>query len=268
MSYHGATQLEKVSESRWSGELARNWDIVGNTNGGYMQAIAARASSLAAGGRDPVAVNGHFTRPGHTGPIEVETEVVRNGRRFSVVRSRMFQDDAVVLETLGTYVEPATNDPDIILSDGVPPDLSPPDQSTRALPSDGAAFPPPLMGELDIRLSESTAATLTGSPPGIALIEGWFRLLDDEPLDPFAMILAADAFPPTTFAANLPVGWTPTLELSVHIRSPRTRGWLRCQFRSHYVTGGFIEEDGLFWDEQDRLVAQSRQLALVSKPSP
>lgn len=268
MSYHSATHLDQISETRWSGELAANWDIVGNTNGGYMQAIAARASSLAVAGRDPVAINGHFTKPGHTGPIEIETEVIRKGRRFSVVRSRMFQDGAVVLETLGTYVEPSEDDVDIILSDGRPPDLPSPQDSFRPVPADDTPFPPPLMGELDLRLGPSTAATLMGTPSGEALIEGWFRLLDDEPLDPFAMILASDAFPPTTFAANLPVGWTPTLELSVHLRFPRTQGWLRCQFKSHYVTGGFIEEDGLFWDEQDRLVAQSRQLALVSQPDP
>lgn len=268
MSYAEATQVQRLAENRWSGSLAENWDIVGNTNGGYMQAIAARASSETVGGRVPVAVNGHFTKPGHTGPIEVETEIVRNGRRFSVVRSRMLQDDATVLETLGTYVEPASDDPDIILSKGVPPDLPSPDQLPRTLPSQHDPFPPPSMGEIDIRLAPYVTDALTGTPPGKALVEGWFHLLDDEPMDPFALIVASDAFPPTTFVANLPIGWTPTLELSVHVRLPRTQGWLRCQFRSHYVTGGFIEEDGLFWDDQDRLVAQSRQLALVSQTSP
>ena len=44
-----------------------------------------------------------------------------------------------------------------------------------------------------------------------------------------------------------------------------TPGWLRCQFTTRFVTGGFLEEDGEIWDAEDRLVAQSRQLALVPR---
>lgn len=264
MKFREATEVEAVGEGLWSARLAEDWDIVGNTNGGYMQAISARASSMAVGGRDPVSVTGHFTRPGYTGPITIETEVIRHGRRFSVVRARMIQDDSIILETLGTFREPSDNDSVIILSDGHPPDLPPVADCPRAIGQGDAPFPPPLMDQLDVRLGPHAAETLLGRPPGKAIIEGWFRLLDGERLDPFATILAADAFPPTTFAANLPVGWTPTLELTVHIRNPRASGWLRCQFKSHFITGGYIEEDGLFWDEDDRLVAQSRQLALVS----
>jgi hypothetical protein len=40
---------------------------------------------------------------------------------------------------------------------------------------------------------------------------------------------------------------------------------LRCKFATHFVTGGFLEEDGEIWDPAGRLVAQSRQLALVPR---
>ncbi|KAA3637378.1 MAG: thioesterase family protein, partial [Armatimonadetes bacterium] len=96
-------------------------------------------------------------------------------------------------------------------------------------------------------------------------LEGWFRLLAGEPLDAHALLLASDAFPPTAFAAGLPIGWTPTIELTVHVRDPHVQGWIRCEFRSRFVSGGYIEEDGLFWDESGQLVAQSRQLAMVSR---
>ncbi len=78
-------------------------------------------------------------------------------------------------------------------------------------------------------------------------------------------MLASDAFPPAVFNANLPFKWTPTLDLTVHIRDPWPTGWLKCHFRTRFVTGGLLEEDGEFWDEEDNLVAQSRQLALVPR---
>jgi acyl-CoA thioesterase len=265
MNFREATDVEAVGEGQWRGELAEDWDILGNTNGGYMQAISARASSMAVEGRDPVSVTGHFTRPGHTGPVEIETEVVRHGRRFSVVRARMIQDDSVILETLGTFRLPPSEASEILLSDIDPPDIPSANRCIPLTAAIDAPFPPPLMDQIDLRLTPDLAETFMGSAAGKkALVEGWFALKNNEELDPFALILTCDSFPPTAFAANFPVGWTPTLELTVHIRNPRTTGWLKCQFKSHFITGGFIEEDGLIWDEDGRLVAQSRQLSLVS----
>ncbi len=71
--------------------------------------------------------------------------------------------------------------------------------------------------------------------------------------------------PPTAFNARLPIGWTPTVELTAHIRARPAPGWLRCAFTTNYVTNGFLEEDGVIWDQAGTLVAQSRQLALVPR---
>jgi acyl-CoA thioesterase len=76
------------------------------------------------------------------------------------------------------------------------------------------------------------------------------------------MLLAVDAFPPTIFNAHLPIAWTPTLELTAHVRGLPEPGWLRCRFSTRFISGGMLEEDGDIWDESGRLVAQSRQLAL------
>ena len=80
-------------------------------------------------------------------------------------------------------------------------------------------------------------------------------------------MLGIDSFPPTIFNAKLPVGWVPTLELTAHLRARPVPGWLRCVFTTRFVTGGFLEEDGELWDGTGRLVAQSRQLALVPRES-
>ena len=96
-------------------------------------------------------------------------------------------------------------------------------------------------------------------------MRGWFRLRDGEPIDTVALVLAVDAFPPTVFNARLPVAWTPTVELTAHVRSRPSPGWLRCAFTTRCVTGGFLEEDGVLWDDTGTLVAQSRQLALIPR---
>jgi acyl-CoA thioesterase len=264
MKFREATAVRRTGDQTWDTQFAENWDIMGNTNGGYMLSVASRAASEVTGGRHPVTITGHYTRPGHTGPATARTEVVRSGRRFSVVRTSLYQDDAVVLDTLGTFVEPGGESPGVILSDAEPVDLPPPEECVLAVPGGDAPLPPPSVGQVEMRLDPRMAELFQGNPLGEPVVLGWIRLKDGEPLDSHALIMAADAFPPTTFNAGLPVGWTPTLELTVHIRFPEASGWIRCEFRSRFVSGGFIEEDGLFWDEQNLLVAQSRQLALVS----
>ena len=126
-------------------------------------------------------------------------------------------------------------------------------------------FPPPFMSHVDLRLHPDDAGFSSGAPSGEPRVRGWFRLPDDEPMDTVALVLATDAFPPTAFNARLPVAWTPTVELTTHVRACPAPGWLRCSFTTRFVTGGFLEEDGEVWDETGRLVAQSRQLALIPR---
>jgi len=106
---------------------------------------------------------------------------------------------------------------------------------------------------------------LDGVPGGTPRLRGWFRLPGGEELGSLGLLLASDAFPPTIFNAGLPIGWTPTIELTTHVRRRPQPGWLRIAVETRFVTGGLLEVDGEIWDQADFLVAQSRQLALVPR---
>ena len=93
------------------------------------------------------------------------------------------------------------------------------------------------------------------------MIQGWFKLADDRPLDPIALLLVVDALPPVTFDLGLP-GWAPTLELTAHVRAKPAPGWAIVRHYTRTVAGGVFEEDCEVWDSTGTLVAQSRQLAL------
>ena len=76
------------------------------------------------------------------------------------------------------------------------------------------------------------------------------------------LLLAVDALPPVAFELGRP-GWSPTFELTAHVRRHPAPGWLRVRVSSRTLGGGLLEEDAEVWDSADRLVAQSRQLARV-----
>ena len=100
---------------------------------------------------------------------------------------------------------------------------------------------------------------------GPLVISGYFRLLDGEPIDTLVLLMAVDAFPPVILKSDLPLAWVPTIELTAHVRARPAPGWLRCAFTTRFITGGFLEEDGEAGDSAGRLVAQSRQLALLPR---
>ncbi|MEE9299004.1 MAG: thioesterase family protein [Acidimicrobiia bacterium] len=254
-----ATAVTATGEGRYAAEIQPGWDIMGNANGGYLLAIAARAAAAAAGRSDPVSVTAHYMRPAKPGPVTIDIDVLRSGRRFAVARSTMTAEDKLIA-VLGTYgaLEPSDQ---VERLDSGPPDLPHPEACIPVEPTE--TFPPPFMGRVEIRLDPEDAVFATGVPSGRPRIQGWFRLRDDEPLDTLALLVAVDAFPPTIFNADLPIAWTPTIELTAHIRARPQPGWLRCVFTTRFITGGFLEEDGELWDASGRLVAQSRQLALI-----
>jgi acyl-CoA thioesterase len=79
-------------------------------------------------------------------------------------------------------------------------------------------------------------------------------------------MLFADAFPPAILDLY-PASWVPTLQYSVYVRARPQGGWLRGSFRTRSMARGLLEEDGELFDSTGRLVALSRQLALLLPPT-
>lgn len=275
-----AVSARDGEEGVYDAELGEGWRIGGGVNGGVLLAIAGRALAAEFGAADgdrpshpdPLAISAYYLTPGVPGPATVRTSVVRRGRAVSTGQVSLLQDDGRGGEVervrfLATYGDLASVDGDLTTS-AQPPDLPPPDRCVSA-----AQAPPDflkhasLLQRLDMRLDPATTGWAMGQPSGNGVIRGWLRMADGREPDPLMLLLAVDALPPVAFELGLP-GWTPTLELTAHVRARPAPGWLRVNLTNRTLAGGFLEEDAEVWDSEGRLVALSRQLARASVPAP
>jgi hypothetical protein len=119
----------------------------------------------------------------------------------------------------------------------------------------------PLFGQVDIRLDPACAGWAVGKLSDRSEIKGWIKFKKKRRFDVLSILLAADAFPPAVFTTQGMAAWVPTLECSINIRNLPTSEWLKCLFRTRFITCGLLEEDGEIWDEGGTLVAISRQIA-------
>ena len=249
----------------YDAELSAGWTIIHAVNGGYLLAILGRALSDALPHTDPFSVSAHYLTASAPGPAVIRTQVVRTGRTLSTGEASLFQyaEDGSEIErirVLATYgdLDGLTGD---IRTTAEVPAIPPLEQCLG--PSDN---PAPIPGSsaiterLDIKLDPATTGWAVGAPSGKGEMRGWFGLADGRDPDPLSLLLAVDALPPTAFELGLK-GWTPTVELTVHIRCRPAPGPLRISITTRNLAGGFLEEDADVWDSADRLVAQSRQLA-------
>ncbi len=207
-------------------------------------------------------VTGHYLFPGRAGPASVATEVVKRGRTFSTATGSLHAGGKRLLQVLGTFGD--------VSSRVGPSGSSRRRRICRRRTSAWRSNRPTRSrrhswGGSSYDSIPTTPGSPRGAPSGEPRVRGWFRLREGEPVDTLGLVLAVDAFPPTAFNARLPVAWTPTVELTAHVRARPAPGWLRCAFTTRFVTGGFLEEDGEIWDGTGRLVAQSRQLALIPR---
>ena len=265
MSFANASEVTLREDNKYVGQIQPGWDIFGAANGGYLLSILARAMAQEANGRDLISINGHFTSPGRPGPVTVDVKPVKVGGTLSTLRAELIANTRILIAATATFGSKDRTISSHEMVDSAPPDLPPVAECVLSVPDPSRPLPPPLMSKVQVALHPEDAGFMIGDRTGISRLRGWFNLRDHEEPDPLAVVVAADAFPPAIFNTTLPLGWIPTLDLGVHIRDPGPHGWLKCQFRTRFVKGGLLEEDSEIWDENDRLVAQSRQLALVPR---
>lgn len=244
-----------------SAQIVDGWDINGNANGGYLMALAARGMLQASGRAHPISVTGHYLSPGKPGPVQVDSTVVKSGRRFATVSTQLRAGDKPLLQLLGVFGDLSTAEAYEHVA-AEPPDLPPFDQCAARDRRQGTADVA-LSDRTEVRLHPEHIGWLRGQPSGTAEIAGWFAFRDGRPLDTLALLMVCDAFPPTVFNLDMPPGWVPTVEYTVHVRGVPAPGPLMCVFRTSLVSGGFLDETGEVWDSNGKLVAQSRQLGLT-----
>ena len=233
--------------------LDDRWSIGGKPHGGYLLRQLAEPV-LTETHPHPMAVSAHFVRSPGPGPATVTVETLRTGRRVANSRARMSQGGEVCVEALittGRYDADATP----FWTDATrPPELLPVEECVASLAEREDGFRIGHLDFVDMRLDLSSYDT-----PG-AEVRCWLRRTDEAPATMTDLLVFADALPPVTFGLGL-TGWVPTVELTVLVRGIPAPGWLRAVQRATLLQDGWLDEECLIWDSQDRLVVQARQLA-------
>lgn len=264
--------LRRTGPGEYAAALDPGWVVGGGLNGGYLSAVignAIRAELAEIGQPDPISVSSYFLSPSVAGPATVRVRRVRTGAQRSTVATTLVQvEDGQEMERITTLAVfgDLGGTTDQIHRELPVPVLPPPEECVPTLHAPEAFIEvAPLLQRFGTRLDPACVGWVGGRPSGKGLIQGWFKLADDRPLDTIALLLVVDALPPVTFDLGLP-GWAPTLELTAHVRARPAPGWATVRHATRTVSGGQFEEDCEVWDSAGHLVAQSRQLALLPRP--
>jgi acyl-CoA thioesterase len=260
------TALERTSQTSFRGTVDRGWWIIAGPNGGYIAAILLRALMACVDdlARTPRSLTIHYLRPPTEGPFDVHTCLERRGGRLSTATARMEQDGRVLAIATGAF---STGRPGLEFAEHRAPEVPAPEE----LPAwdRGGAGTIPFHERYELR--PCVGQTLFSGSDS-AHSGGWIRLAEPRALDYLLLAALTDAWPPAVFtrlAPDQPGLGVPTVDLTIHFREPLEtlaadpQEFYLVHFRTLGARDGFLEEDGEVYSRDGRLLAQSRQLAIL-----
>lgn len=245
-----------------NGEIKPDWGVNEVPNGGYLMALAANGMMTQV--QDEVSaaiVTANYISRSEPGKAEIAIEKISESKQFERYQANLCQGGAEKIRALGTFVKAGVNGSDICYEKN-PPVLSPVEACVK-LPNFTGKYT--IFSNLDARLDPACAGWLDGKLTDTSEHKGWLKFTDGRPFDLLSVLLLADSLPPPVFASKGMVAWVPTLEYSVNVRFIPQTTWVKAVFRTRFITGGLLEEDGELWDENNNLVAVSRQIAQFKK---
>lgn len=242
-------------------QVTTEWNTANQTpNGGYVLALLLNAALQESAHPDPLVASITYFRPASAGEAEVRVREVRKGRRVSTYDAILVQEGKEIAHAVFS-----THDWDqagtVEHTPHAMPDVPRPDDCEDV----SALVPPgmvPILDRYTYRAPE-VPGWLTGNPSGHTESLCWIRAADGRPVDGMLAGAMTDAFPPVT--AEIGHLASATIQLTVHFRRrPDAAQWVLGHVVTRHVIGGYHDEDVELWDEQGRLVAQSRQLAILA----
>jgi acyl-CoA thioesterase len=265
-AFDADTAVRPLGGGRFAAEMSERWWVVKGPNGGYVAAVVLRALEAAVGEeRPPRSLTVQFPRAPAAGPVEIETELVREGRSATFAAARLTQGGEVQATALAVF---STDHSGLDYADAEMPAVEPPGELYEPDPSEIRGMPP-MMENYSFRQALGDSPFSGGRP----LTGGWIRTRDPRPLDAPLAAALLDAWIPASFVpASGPI-LAPTLDYTVHFRAPLPPPGATPEepylvsIGSRLSRGGFFEEDGELWSADGVLLAQSRQLALALERS-
>lgn len=261
MNFEEATRPERAAPGRYTFTWGNEWIGMRGPHGGFLAAVLLRAMAAEAGpGRAPRSLTVHFAAPPAPGASLIEVAEERRGGRLSSVSARLSQRGAAMALALGAFSAPREG-PDI--TDAVMPEAPPPEDLA---PTPPRPHQPSFADHFDYRYALG-GRVFRGGPR--AYSGGWLRLRRPVPIDAAVVACLVDAWMPSLFTRIDFRAYAPTVDMTVYFRSALPapgvgpEEFLLGVFSSKRAEGGFWEEDGELWTRDGRLLAQSRQLALV-----
>ena len=256
-AFDEATAVTPEGDGRYGVHLDERFAIVsgngsvGAVNGGVLMACVLRAVLDTSPHPDPVATSAHFLRVPRPEPAQVHVTWLKQGGTAATARAVLVQDGAGVLETTVTTGTLGAPGDDGLSWTGEPPALPPVEECTGFADFTGATRRTGYAGQVDLRLDPATSGWLRGQPQGVPEMRGYFQLREERDPDAYLLALAVDALPPVIFGITR-AGWSPTVELTWHMRAVPAPGLLRVAARSRHVSGGWFDEESEVWDSAGR----------------
>ena len=250
------TFLEPSESFSFSGHISENWSINGIPNGGYLMAILAKAMLQHSEMKSTPIVTANFLSRCDPGNAEVLVEKMSTSRQFDRLQASLYQNDKEKIRSFGTFA--SENNACIVERyEGTGPQIPALEKCISVPEIPNYTF----FSQMDVRLDPTGAGWMSGKLSDTSEIKGWIKFKNDRPFDLLSILLIVDSFPPAVIASQGMVAWVPTIEFSANIRNIPTSDWLKCIFRTRFITCGLLEEDGEIWDQSDQLIAISRQIA-------
>lgn len=253
------TAVRQSGDGLFTAEITDRWNTPGGPDGGYVLAIAGRALEIVLPHPHPFTVNAHFLRRANPGPAELEVEIVRAGRRHSTGHARVIQQGNDILRAIGTFGDLAASS-GRTLDDAPPPKLPPPEECINPWDHLPEGIRVSIGERMDVRVGE-LPGWIKGEPSGRPMGEYHQRFNDGREQDPLSLLFMSDAAPPSI--VEIGEFGSVTLELTVHVRAIPSLGWMTLRKVGSHVTNGYFQEDVTMWDSGGKVVASSRQLAML-----
>jgi acyl-CoA thioesterase len=256
------TEVKELGGGRFAAAMSERWWVERGPNGGYVAAVVLRAIQRAAATeRAPRSLTVQFPRAPLAGPVEITVKTEREGRTVTFLSARMEQQGKLQATALAVLAD------DLEASGFAELQMPSVEPAAELYSPDPAKVPnmPAMFQNYSVRPTLGDQAFSGGAPySGV-----WIRAREPRLLDaPLAAAILDAWFPAPFIKLDGPVP-APTIDYTVHFRAPLPEPGAAAEdpylatFRSGLARGGFVEEDGELWSQDGKLLAQSRQLALL-----